>query len=165
VNPEIEMLLARQAVVDVVVRYATGVDRRDWTLYATCFTDPCLFDFSSWTGRPAERFAPAVWAERVAGTNGKFDATQHLSSNHVVTFDGPDNATCISEMQAQHFFERSTMTALGQPDDAVNFCTLGGHYTNHLVRGDGGWRIASCTLEVRWTTGNPAIFPLARSRP
>lgn len=40
----------RQAVIDVVVQYATGVDRHDWALYASCFTDPCEFDVSSWSG-------------------------------------------------------------------------------------------------------------------
>ena len=91
-------LIDRQAVVDVVVQYAIGLDRRDWALYAACFTDPCEFDFSGWRGQPAVILPPAEWAAKVRATNGNFDTTQHISSNHVVDFDGPDAATCVSYM-------------------------------------------------------------------
>jgi hypothetical protein len=159
------MLLARQAVIDVVVRYATGIDRRDWTRYQSCFTDPCRFDFSSFSGRPAADMAAADWVAAVRSVNGNFDATQHLSTNHVVTFEGPNEATCVSEMQAQHFFTPASMVALGQTEGSVNWCALGGHYTNRLVRdaGTGDWRISACTLEVRWITGDLGIFALART--
>ena len=35
----------RQDVADVLVRYATGIDRRDWALFRTCFTDDCEADY------------------------------------------------------------------------------------------------------------------------
>ena len=104
----------RQAVVDVVVQYATGVDRRDWPLYGACFTDPCEIDFSSWTGRPAALVSRDDWVKRVRSTNGNFDATQHLSTNHVVTFATAEQATCVSNVQAQHWFSAERLGALGQ---------------------------------------------------
>jgi hypothetical protein len=156
-------LVDRQAIVDVVVRYATGVDRRDWALYESCFTDPCEFDFSGWRGQPAVLLSPAEWAAKVRGTNGSFDTTQHLSTNHVVTFEGPDAATCISNMQAQHWFSVARLTALGYAADEPRWCTLGGFYTNSLVRTGDGWRIRRCQLDVTWTTGDPTVFDLARS--
>lgn len=158
----------RLAIVDVVVQYATGVDRRDWDLYAACFTDPCEFDFSSWSGAPATTMTPTEWATRVRSVNGNFDTTQHLSTNHVVTFHdtgdhGADEATCVSEMHAQHWFSATRLTALGHPSDEPRWCTLGGHYTNSLVRTAVGWQIRRCQLTVRWTTGDPSIFAIARS--
>ena len=54
----LQRLVDRQAIVDVVVRYATGVDRRDWALYASCFTDPCEFDFSALEGSAGRRCSP-----------------------------------------------------------------------------------------------------------
>ena len=159
-----EELLDRQAIVDVVVQYATGVDRHDWHLYRRCFTDPCEFDFSSWSGQPATVMAADDWVAKVRGTNGNFDATQHLSTNHVVTFDTADAATCVSYMHAQHWFSAARLAELGHPNgDEPRWCTLGGYYTNSLIRTPDGWRIRRCQLNVTWTTGDPSIFEIARS--
>jgi hypothetical protein len=159
----VDLLLDRQAVVDVVVRYATGIDRRDWALYASCFTDPCEFDFSSWSGRPAASLTPEQWATAVRSVNGNFDATQHLSTNHVVTWQGPDEATCVSDMHAQHWFSAERLAELGHGGDQARWCTLGGHYTNSVVRSGGEWRIRRCRLDVTWVTGDRSVFDIARS--
>ena len=29
----------------MLVRYATGIDRRDWDLFRTCFTADCVVDY------------------------------------------------------------------------------------------------------------------------
>ena len=153
----------RQAIVDVVIQYATGIDRRDWALYQACFTDPCEIDFSSWTGRPAASIPAAEWVAKVRSTNGNFDATQHLSTNHVVTFQSADAATCVSAMHAQHWFSAERLAALGQSARESRWCTLGGYYTNSLVRTGSGWRIARCQLTVTWVTGDRSVFDVARS--
>jgi hypothetical protein len=160
---ELQRLLDRQAIVDVVIAYATGIDRREWDLYRSCFTDPCEFDFSTWSGRPAASIPADTWVANVRAVNGSFDATQHISANHVVRFDADDRAECVSYMQAQHFFTPDTMAAEGRPG-ATNWCLLGGYYTNRLVRADGTWRISRCQLNVTWQTGDRAIFDLARAR-
>ena len=154
--------LVRQAIVDVSHAYAAGIDRRDWSLYATCFTDPCGFDFSSFSGRPAAELPRDVWVDNVRRTNGSFDATQHQMSNQMVTLHGDERATCITELRAQHWFSDETMAKLGHRGE-TNFCELGGHYTNDLVFDGTTWRISYCRLTVRWQTGNMAIFALARS--
>lgn len=153
---------SRDAVVAVSHAYAAGIDRRDWALYATCFTDPCDFDFSSFSGRPATSMPRDVWVDNVRRTNGSFDATQHQMTNHMVTLLGQGQASCIVELRAQHWFAPETMEKLGQTGD-VNFCELGGHYTNDLVFDGENWRISFCRLTVRWHTGSMAIFDLARA--
>ncbi len=35
----------RQDIAEVLVRYATGIDRRDWALLRSCFTDDCEADY------------------------------------------------------------------------------------------------------------------------
>ena len=159
----------RDAIIQRSCAYATGVDRRDWALYADCVTDPCEFDFSSWNSQQAMKIGSAEWARIVAGTNGTFDATQHMMSNHVITFTGPDDsgrdtALGVNELIAQHWFSAETMASFARPDE-VSWCTLGGHYSNTYERCDDGiWRISRCRLDVRWTTGNPAVFNLASGR-
>lgn len=149
-------------IIDVSHRYAAGIDRRDWVMYSECFTDPCEFDFSSFSGRPASDIPRDAWVDNVRRTNGSFDATQHQMSNQMITLHEADRATCITELRAQHWFAPDTMIRLGQPG-AVNYCELGGHYTNELVFDGGTWRIAVCRLTVRWQTGSMAIFDLARA--
>ena len=42
--PEIDREV-RQDVAELLVRYATGIDRRDWPLLRSCFTDDCEADY------------------------------------------------------------------------------------------------------------------------
>ena len=156
---ELQRLIDRAAISDVVIAYATGVDTRNWELYRSIFTDPCTFDFSSWNGRPAVSMPADDWVTGVRGTLSGFDATQHISSNHVITFEraeaaGDDRARCVSYMQAQHFLA----------DQPVTCCTLGGYYTNDLVHTDDGWKITRCQLTVTWSTGDRGLFGIARAR-
>jgi hypothetical protein len=156
-------LVERQAIVDVVIQYASGIDHHDWDLYAACFTDPCEFDFTSWSGGEAVSLSPTDWATRVRSVNGNFDATQHLSTNHVVTSDRDGEATCVSYMHAQHWFSPERLTELGHPSDVARWCTLGGYYTNRLVRTPAGWKIRRCQLNVTWVTGDRSIFAIAHA--
>ena len=110
--------------------------------------------------------SPHEWAARVRATNGNFDTTQHLSTNHVVTFESPDRAICVSNMHAQHWFSADRLRELGHPSDPPDgprWCTLGGFYTNTVVRTAEGWRICRCQLDVTWSTGDLSVFELARS--
>jgi len=43
----------RQDIAEVLLRYATGIDRRDWPLFRTAFTDDCELDYGeigTWNG-------------------------------------------------------------------------------------------------------------------
>ena len=151
-----------RAIIEVSHDYAAGIDRRDWNLYGTCFTDPCRFDFSSFSGRPAADLSRDSWVDNVRRTNGSFDATQHQMTNHIVSLAGRTRATCITELRAQHWFSERSMEIMGHAGE-VNFCELGGHYTNVLEFDGERWRISECSLTVRWQTGSMAIFDLARA--
>ncbi len=50
----------RTQISEQVIRYAMGVDRRDWAMFADCFTDPVYADFSGGG-------APAATVTRVRG--------------------------------------------------------------------------------------------------
>ncbi len=50
----------RQDISELLVRYATGIDRRDWPLFRTVFTDDCVLDYGEighWTGVDASRIS------------------------------------------------------------------------------------------------------------
>ena len=132
----------RAAISETVTKYAVAVDRRDWTLFAGCFTDPVHADYSE-NGLPAAEFARddlvAIVRDAVTG----YTATQHLSTNHLIEFDDvdPDRAICTSYMYAQHYVDAA---------DEGEFLLLRGSYTNHMVRANDGWRIERLFQHISW---------------
>ena len=122
----IRQLEDRTQISEQVIRYAMGVDRRDWAMFADCFTDPVYADFSG-GGIPAATVSRADLVARVSTALNGFTATQHISPNHVIEFDAsdPDRAICHSYMYAQHLLRGS---ANGE------FYLLRGSYANHMLR-------------------------------
>ncbi len=153
-DKNIEEMQDRQAISDIVLQYATGADTRNRSLYRACFTDPVTVDFTSFSDGEVETIPVDVWVDRVWGLLPGFDSTQHVSTNHVHTING-DKATCVSYMVAEHIL-------VGEPGE--DYVTLGGYYTNDLVRTPLGWKITKCRLTVTWRRGNEALFETAASR-
>ena len=149
---ELEKLIDENAIREVVIQYATGIDMRNWELYRACFTDTVEIDFSSWSGGESQIMPGDTWANNVRMGLSGFTSTQHISTNHVITIDEHD-AKCVSYMQAKHFFPN---------DQGDNSYTLGGYYTNTLIKTEQGWKISKCQLTVTWSEGNKQIFELAQ---
>ena len=146
-------LLDRQGVSDVVIRYATGVDMRDWRAFRSCFCDEVEIDLSSWSGAPARTLPADDWVSGLKPLFTGLDATQHSMSNPLVDIDG-DSARCRAYMQAAHFLE----------DWPAPEFTIGGYYDDRLVRTSAGWRISAFTLTVWWRRGDDALMAEAAQR-
>jgi hypothetical protein len=143
----LQQLLDRAAISDVLNTYAAAVDTRDWALFRSLFTDPVFIDFRS--------FHPSLYRELpvdelVDITRGiaAFDATQHLSANHVHTIAG-ERATCVSYMHAGHFLKR---------DGQDHACFLYGYYTYELQRAATGWKVDRYGLQITAQHGDPRVF-------
>lgn len=149
---EIVRLLDLEEIRAVQLRYATGTDSRDWELFRTCFTDEVDVDFSAGFGQPAVRLDADDWVAMTAPRMESFAATQHMITNHVITFDDDDHATGVAYVRASHHLPNST----GDSDQTVY-----GYYTNRFERTPDGWRIAALRLTARWMTGNFGIFQAA----
>ncbi len=156
---ELRALTDRAAISDIVHAYATGLDRRDWTLFRSIFTDTIEMDFRSVGLRPGAYDADE-WVRDAQRLFAGFEATQHTSSNHVHDLRG-DRATCVSNMQAEHFVARESGDGL---DMAGNRWTIGGYYENELIREDNGWKLTKVTLHVTWQTGNDQVSRIALRR-
>jgi 3-phenylpropionate/cinnamic acid dioxygenase small subunit len=116
----------RQDIAEVLLRYATGIDRRDWALFRTAFTDDCELDYGeigTWNGVDAvTKFMDEAHA--MAGQ------TMHRLTNQAITVDG-DRA------DARTYVDGLIMAA--DNDSGVNAV---GVYDDELVRTSDGWRIA-----------------------
>lgn len=69
--------------------------------------------------------------------------------------DGLPSAVCRAYVRAEHVLRND------QGDDVF---TLGGYYTDRLVRTGDQWRIAAVRLDVLWNTGNRHVLTLAAER-
>ena len=127
----------RQDISELLVRYATAIDRRDWPLFRTVFTDDCELDYGeigAWRGVDAV----AEFMEQVHALAGH---TMHRLSNQAVAVDG-DKAT------ARTYIDGLIMTA--DNNSGVNAI---GYYDDEIVRTGDGWRIARRRYtQVRLTT-------------
>jgi hypothetical protein len=85
------------------------------------------------------------WAHCLAGAIARFDATQHVTTNHQVTVDG-NRATCRCQLHSQHVFHS---------DNGDQLFTVGGYYNDTFVRTEDGWRISHRTMEQTWMLGSP----------
>ncbi|MDG4668597.1 nuclear transport factor 2 family protein [Mycobacterium sp. 236(2023)] len=115
----------RRDISDVLVRYATGIDSRDWPLFRTVFTDDCELDYGDigvWHGVDAV-VDFMVAAHDMAGH------TLHRITNQTATVDG-DTATA-----------RAYVDALIMSQDNTSGVNAAGFYDDELVRTDAGWRI------------------------
>lgn len=116
----------RQHIFDLLVRYATGIDRRDWPLFRTVFTADCELDYGeigAWNGVDAV----TDFVERVHAMAGH---TLHRLSNQAITIDGDTAAA------------RTYVDALIMTGDNRNGVNGIGFYDDDLVRTPDGWRIA-----------------------
>ncbi len=147
-------LTAWHDVYDLSLRYAEGIDRRDWDAYRTCFDDLVHVDFSSFTHRPAspDPVPAEQWIAAVRGTIDGFVATQHLIGNHRITLDGPDEGRYTAYVQAQHWMDRD------------RWYLVGGWYDNRVVRRADGWKLAGVTINQTWDAGDRNLLREASAR-
>jgi len=149
-SEDLQGLLDKEAISEVLYNYAAGCDRRDWDLFRGCFCDEVEIDLSSWNGNPPTTLPIDVWVEGVRSGLSGFDATQHLSGNHLVEVRG-DEAHATSNIQASHMLGGERVV-------------LGGWYDTHLVRQARGWRIARSQLNITWREGREELFAEAAAR-
>ena len=116
----------RQDIADILLRYATGIDRRDWPLFRTVFTDDCQLDYGevgSWQGVDAV-------TEFMQQAHALAGHTMHRLTNQVIAVDG-DSA------QARTYVDALIM--LADNNSGVN---AAGFYDDEFVRTEQGWQIA-----------------------
>lgn len=117
-------------IAAVLVRYASGIDRRDWELFRTCFTDDCVADYGG-IGRWRGVDEITTWMDR---THAPVGPTMHAITNIDVRPrpDGLDGAVARSYVDALIVFP-----------DGASAVRSKGFYDDELVRTADGWRIAA----------------------
>ena len=135
----VQEIADRLEIDDLLTRYATAVDTKDWDLYANCFTPDAFIDYTAAGGIKGTLPEVRRWLAEVLPA---FPMTQHIVTNRAIVISG-DTATCRS-----CFFN-----PMGLPDGASLMLFFdGGYYNDKLVRTADGWRIAERVEETSYTT-------------
>lgn len=135
----LQQLSDRLEIDDLLTRYATTLDAKDWDGWAACFTPDAHIDYTAAGGIKGTLAEVREW---LASVMAGFPMTQHLVTNKVVAIDG-DHATCQSAL----------INPMGLPDgDGMMLWIEGGYYRDRLVRTDAGWRIAERIEQPTFST-------------
>ena len=133
----------RDAIRQVMLRYARGLDRLDSALARSCYWDDATEDHGHFVGPPDDFIA---WAD---GTTLRFEVTQHAILNHVCELAG-DDAYC------ETYYHFTGLNAEGP-----HFMSTG-RYVDHFQRRGGEWRIANrvCIVEGQFDVSQAASTAL-----
>ncbi len=133
---DLQTVADRIALMDVMLRYAKGVDQRDMALYASVFADDVEvvgFGAETYHGRDA-------WVTYVKKALEAFGPTQHMLGPQLATIDG-DTAHCRTDVQALHYLK-------AEPNKTL---TLWATYNTDMKRIGGAWKITRHQLVSRGT--------------
>lgn len=138
-------LLERQAITLLVECYSRAVDRRDYALLASLYTEDGIDDHAGLYCGPVAGFV--AWLEQaLAGV----DATTHHVHNLTLAFEGDDAAE--GEVYV------SAYNRLRNPDGSFSELEQGLRYLDHYRRDEQGWRFARRTVVCDWARHGPAFW-------
>ncbi|OBI78507.1 nuclear transport factor 2 family protein [Mycobacterium sp. E740] len=121
-------------IAEVLIRYATGIDAKDWALFRTCWADEVDIDYGD-LGTFTDADAFTTLMEQIHGGMGQ---TYHRISNIVVDI-ADDRATARSYVHA---------VLMAVPGDSGSWIDALGHYDDELSRTADGWRIVKRTTNI-----------------
>lgn len=137
---------ARLAITEILNAYALYIDRRRWDDFEGLFADTVELSLIR-TDQQWVTMTKSELAHRARGGFETYDATQHISANHVITLAG-SAATAWSTLNATHHVKSA---------EGGQFQQQVGYYEHHFAY-DEKWRITKLRQIVHWQRGNQQIF-------
>ncbi len=127
---------------DLLIRYTTAIDTKDWKLLDTCFTPDAHVDYTSSGGTRGSYPEVRQWLEKALAA---FPMTVHSITNSTVELDG-DRARARTVVINPMGFPK--------PDGGLHIFTVGAYYVDELVYTADGWRIARRVEEQAYLDGS-----------
>lgn len=121
------MVEDERAICNLLLRYATSIDTRDWPLFRTCFSQDCEADyggFGRWRGT-------REISEYMEGLHRNLGATLHRITNIVIE-------NCNDEVVARCYVDALLTDAT--PGGITR--RAAGYFDDSFVRTSDGWKIA-----------------------
>ena len=146
---DLETLIAKQEITDVVYRYARGIDRLDFELVKSCYHPDAYDDHGAFKGSVDE------FIEMCEGFLPRWTATMHFMGNVLVDEIDGDSARAETYAVAYHRRE-ATLDTEGKDD------VFGIRYVDRFEKRDDRWLIAHRVVATEWRRVDPV--PAAGSR-
>jgi hypothetical protein len=161
---ELRVLLDKQALNELLMRYARGVDRWDKELVLGCFHSDATVHYNSYQGNAVE-FYEALWSSTgVAGQSG-VPRGQHVVTNALFEVRG-DVAYGESYLEARRAGvgdrragAEEQPTGPGFPIERI------GRMIDRYERRDGEWRITSRRVAMEWMPVETDAYNIANFAP
>lgn len=135
-SPELQGLLDKQAIAEVLYRYARGLDRMDMELAASCYHPGATDDHAPLYKGSASGFLEWLWPVHAAT-----HAFRHVVTNITIALDG-DRAG------SECYW---TLTIRLDHEGHVVDLQSGGRYVDMLARIDGAWGITHRQSIREWS--------------
>jgi SnoaL-like domain len=136
----VQELRDRDEIARLIRTYAHGIDRRDWSLVRSCFSDDAEAQGSRSTG-PIEPYL----AEVRPGVEF-YPTTMHFMGNQLIELDG-DTARVETYAVAYHW--KDEVAGTDHPENLV----VGVRYLDTVQRRNERWRITRRQVAPDWRTG------------
>lgn len=139
----IDRIESRAAMHDLVSDYCHGFDKRDWDRFLAIWWEDCVWEigppFGNFEGHAGIEHAvkEILWPAWLAST--------HFTTNLVVTFDGPDHASGICDVDC-----------IGTTADGVAQ-TIAATYRDRFERRGGVWKIARRHVTMHHFSALPGV--------
>jgi hypothetical protein len=147
----LEELSDRLQINDLLVRYTTAIDNKDFELLDTCFTPDAHVDYTSSGGAVGKYPEVRAWLEKALKP---FTAMMPLLGNGTVELHG-DRASAKTYV----------FNPMGLPnkEGGLDMFRVGAFYVDELVRTEEGWRIAKRIEKTAFFDGQlPEGFEIPR---
>jgi hypothetical protein len=148
-QPELQRLLDRAAIHDLLVRYFQGIDAADPQQVRSCFTEDVR---AGYDGRTSVNGIDALMGSFRAFRNrasGQWKATTHFMGNLSFKLLREDSA----ETEAYAF---ACLVTPGAASDRLTVRSL--RYLDRLRKTNEGWRISDRVQTLDWSCEVPASF-------
>jgi ketosteroid isomerase-like protein len=134
------------AIPELLIRYATAIDTKDWELFRECFTDDCCVRFGglAWQGSEA---VGNIFEQ----SHARLDGSMHRVLNISVL-------SCDGEAAMTRSYCDAVLLRRAAPDG--NVLQVRGVYTDALRRVAGVWRIADRHFRAVSYTGSFGVMGL-----
>ncbi|HEY2773150.1 MAG TPA: nuclear transport factor 2 family protein [Candidatus Binatia bacterium] len=139
-QPDLRRLADRLEIEDLLVRYSTALDTKNYDLLDDVFTPDGIGDYTAGGGFKGTVPELKQWLTVALGI---FTVVQHLVTNVAVEISG-DEATSTCYL----------FNPLGYPaGEGLETMRAGGIYRDRLVRTAAGWRIRERVLTMLYLEG------------
>lgn len=133
-DADIDMMIDKQKLADLVYNYCRGVDRRDFVLLRSLYHDDAIDDHGHMFCGSADEYI--AW---LPGNLAPFESTVHSVSNMLFVVDG-DRANGELYANAYH------RTAARPSEEII----IGGRYLDQYERREGVWKFFRRSLVMDW---------------